>query len=186
MNLPNKLTVVRIVLVPFFLAFLLLDIIPYNFLWALIMFAIASFTDFLDGNIARKQNIVTNFGKFMDPLADKVLVVSAIVAFIELSLTSSVAVIIIIAREFLVTSLRLIAVDNGIVIAASIYGKIKTVTQMISISGILLLLAINDVTPLSIDIPLISNILMWICAAITLVSGIEYLIKNKDCIVTDK
>ena len=131
--------------------------------------------------------MVTNFGKFLDPLADKVLVLSAMIAFIELGLSSSVVVIIVIAREFLVTSLRLVAAGEGTVIAASIYGKIKTIAQMFSIVAILLLEAVNEIVPLSgVDIPLISNILMWITAVIAVISGIDYLWKNRHCINTTK
>lgn len=186
MNLPNKLTVLRMIMVPFFVLFLLWDSIPLHYLWALIIFSVASFTDCLDGYIARKHNLVTNFGKFLDPLADKVLVLSAMIAFIELGFSSSVVVIIVIAREFLVTSLRLVAAGEGVVIAASIYGKIKTISQMFSIVAILLLAAINEITPISVDIMLISNVLMWITAAIALVSGFDYLWKNRGCINSSK
>ncbi len=187
MNLPNKLTVLRILMVPFFVLFLLVDSIPFHYLLALIFFAVASFTDCLDGYLARKHHLVTNFGKFLDPLADKVLVLSAMIAFIELGLSSSVVVIIVIAREFLVTSLRLVAAGEGTVIAASIYGKIKTISQMFSIVAILLLEAVNEIVPLSgVDIPLISNILMWITAVIAVISGIDYLWKNRHCINTTK
>lgn len=186
MNLPNKLTVLRILLVPFFVLFLLVNSIPYNYLWALIVFAVASITDCLDGYIARKYNLITNFGKFLDPLADKVLVLAAMIAFIELGLSSSVVVIVVIAREFLVTSLRLVAASDGTVIAASIYGKIKTITQMIAIVGILLLKTVEQFVSLSIDIDLISNVLMWITAVIAVISGIDYLWKNRHCINTTK
>lgn len=187
MNLPNKLTVLRIIMVPFFVLFLLMDSIPFHYLFALIFFAVASLTDCLDGHIARKCHLVTNFGKFLDPLADKVLVLSAMIAFIELGLSSSVVVIIVIAREFLVTSLRLVAAGEGTVIAASIYGKIKTISQMFSIVAILLLEAVNEIVPLSgVNIPLISNILMWITAVIAVISGIDYLWKNRHCINTTK
>jgi CDP-diacylglycerol--glycerol-3-phosphate 3-phosphatidyltransferase len=186
MNLPNKLTVLRIILVPFFVLFLLVDSIPYNYLWALIVFAVASITDCLDGNIARKYNLVTNFGKFLDPLADKVLVLAAMIGFIELGLSSSVVVIIVIAREFLVTSLRLVAASDGTVIAASIYGKIKTILQMFSIVAILLLKTIDQFTPTGWDIDLISNVLMWITAVIAVISGWDYLWKNRHCINTTK
>lgn len=186
MNLPNKLTVLRIIMVPFFVMFLLVDAIPLHYLWALIFFSAASLTDCLDGHIARKNNLVTNFGKFLDPLADKVLVLSAMIGFIELGLAGSVVVIIVIAREFLVTSLRLVAAGDGTVIAASIYGKIKTIIQMFSIVGILFLEALNEIVSLGINITLISNVLMWITAAITVISGVDYLIKNRHCINTTK
>lgn len=186
MNLPNKLTLLRIILVPFFVLFLLVNTIPYHYLWALIVFAVASITDCLDGYIARKYHLVTNFGKFLDPLADKVLVLAAMIAFIELGLSSSVVVIIVIAREFLVTSLRLVAAGEGTVIAASIYGKIKTISQMFSIVAILLLETIGQFVELSVNISLISNILMWITAVLTVISGVDYLWKNRGCIHTTK
>lgn len=186
MNLPNKLTVMRIILVPFFVFFLLMDSIPMNYLWALIIFAVAAITDALDGKIARKYNLVTNFGKFLDPLADKVLVLSAMIGFIELGLSSSVVVIIVIAREFLVTSLRLVAASDGTVIAASIYGKIKTVVQMFSVVAILLLKTIDEITPIPMNISMMSNILMWITAVIAVISGFDYLWKNRSCIDSSK
>lgn len=186
MNLPNKLTVLRIILVPFFVYFLLVDYIQYNYLWALIIFVIASITDCLDGYIARKYKLITNFGKFLDPLADKVLVISAMIAFIQLGLSSSVVVIVVIAREFLVTSLRLVSASDGTVISASIYGKIKTISQMVSIVAILLLKTVEHFVTLDINIGLISNILMWITALITVISGIDYLWKNRHCINTTK
>lgn len=187
MNLPNKLTVLRVILVPVFLLFLLVDSIPYHYALSLLVFAVASITDALDGNIARKRNLVTNFGKFLDPLADKVLVLSALISFIAIGWASPVVVIIVVAREFLVTSLRLVAATgDGTVIAASIYGKVKTIIQMVSIVAILLLASIGQFVDLNIDLALISNVLMWITAAITVVSGVDYLIKNKSCIDTTK
>lgn len=186
MNLPNKLTLLRVILVPFFLLFLLGDFIPFNHLWALLVFAAASVTDALDGNIARKHNLVTTFGKFLDPLADKVLVLSALIAFIELGLSSSIVVIIVIARELMVTSLRLVAAADGTVIAASIYGKIKTIVQMVSIVAILLLLAVGQFVSLGFEVSFVSNILMWITAVITVISGVDYLIKNWKCVDATK
>ncbi len=188
MNTPNKLTILRIILVPIFLVFLMWSAIPYRFIGALIIFIGASITDSLDGHIARKNNIVTNFGKFLDPLADKVLVTSALICFIDLKLASAIAVVIIIAREFLVTSLRLVANEGGVVIAASIWGKLKTVTQMVSIITILTFGAFVQVFPM-FDLPvftLIGNILIWISAAITVISGIEYLWANRSVINTKK
>ncbi len=186
MNLPNKLTVVRILLVPFFVLFLLVDSIPLHFVWALLTFAAAAITDFFDGHLARKHNLVTTFGKFLDPLADKVLVLAAMIAFIELGFASSVVVIIVITREFLVTSLRLVAAGDGVVIAAGTSGKIKTASQMGSIVLILLLSAINAITPLPLDLVLISNVLMWVTGGIAVYSGLEYLWQNRRCINTTK
>ena len=129
MNLPNKLTVMRMALIPVFLVFMLVESIPHRYLIAAVIFAAASFTDYLDGHIARRDGLVTNFGKLMDPLADKLLVFSALVCFIELEMSSALIVFIILAREFLVTSVRLIAAEQGTVIAADIWGKMKTVSQ---------------------------------------------------------
>ncbi|MGX8702314.1 CDP-diacylglycerol--glycerol-3-phosphate 3-phosphatidyltransferase [Caproiciproducens sp.] len=137
MNLPNKLTVLRIVLVPFFVAVLLIPGVPHHYLWAAILFSGAALTDHYDGKLARRNNQITNFGKFLDPLADKILVVSALVCFVDLRLAPSWCVILIVAREFMVTSIRLVAVDNGVVIAANNWGKTKTVSQIIAVVAIL-------------------------------------------------
>ena len=133
MNLPNKLTILRVIMIPFFIVTLMIDSIPGGKWIALGLFVIASLTDLLDGKIARKYNLVTNFGKFMDPLADKLLVCSAMIAMIELGRIPYWVVIIIIAREFIISGFRLVASDNGVVIAAGWWGKIKTVVQMIMI-----------------------------------------------------
>ena len=125
MNLPNKLTIFRVILIPFFVVLLLFDITAYDKWIALAIFIIASLTDFLDGHIARKYNLVTNFGKFMDPLADKLLVCSAMICLVELARIPAWVVIIIIAREFIISGFRLVASDNGVVIAASYWGKFK-------------------------------------------------------------
>ena len=180
MNTPNKLTLLRIILVPFFVAFLMIPAIPFHFLWALVLFIAAAVTDSIDGKLARKYNLVTNFGKFLDPLADKVLVFSALICFIELGFIGSVMVVIIMAREFLVTSLRLVAVNSGKVIAASIWGKLKTVSQMVSIVVILTLQAFIELFGIldpSIAL-LIGEVLMWIATALTLISVVEYLWSN--------
>lgn len=189
MNTPNKLTLLRVVLVPLFLVFLLIKSIPYNYIYALLIFSTASITDFLDGYLARKNNQVTTFGKFLDPLADKVLVISAMICFIELGLASSIPIIIIVAREFMVTSIRLVAVSStGNVIAAASLGKLKTIVQLVSLIAILLALAVCQVAalPAFIDIPLISNWLMWVSALITVISGIQYLVVNRGLINTTK
>ena len=141
MNLANKLTMIRIFLVPVFLVFITVKEIPYGSIIATIVFVIASLTDQLDGHIARSRNQITNFGKFMDPLADKLLVTAALVSLVELKLVAGWAVVVILAREFAVSGLRTLAASDGIVIAASWWGKIKTVTQMIAI--LLLLLKVN-------------------------------------------
>lgn len=171
MNLPNKLTVVRILMVPFFVFFMLTDVAGDASKWiALILFCVASLTDLLDGKIARKYNLVTNFGKFMDPLADKLLVCSAMICMIETGKLASWFVIIIIAREFIISGFRLVASDNGIVIAASYWGKFKTVFQMAMI--IVMILNLGGV------FGIIETILMWISLALTVISLVDYVAKN--------
>lgn len=171
MNLPNKLTMFRVILIPFFIVFLLVPITPFDKWIALGIFIVASLTDLLDGHIARKYHLVTNFGKFMDPLADKLLVCSALICLIELERIPSWMVIIIIAREFVISGFRLIASDNGVVIAASYWGKFKTTFQMIAVC-----LMIADIAALG----LVTNIVTWIAVILTVVSLVDYLIKNKD------
>ena len=171
MNLPNKLTMFRVILIPFFVAFLLLRDMDPSFRWiALGIFIVASLTDLLDGKIARKYNLVTNFGKFMDPLADKLLVCSAMICLIELGLIPSWIVVIIIAREFVISGFRLVAADKGVVIAASYWGKFKTTFQMVMV-----ILMIADIPQLS----LLTQIVMWAALALTLISLADYLWKNK-------
>ncbi len=182
MNLPNKLTLLRVFMIPAFLVFLFLPELKGNYFYALAIFAIASITDALDGMIARKHNLVTNFGKFLDPLADKVLVMSALVAFIELGFAPSIAVIVILAREFMVTSLRLVAnKEGGKVIAAGFMGKLKTAFTMIAIVVILFLQGlVSIVDNFPCNVTLVGNILIWVATAITAISGIQYLIQYKD------
>lgn len=150
MNLPNKLTVMRIVLVPFFVAALLLPQIPHHYLIAGLLFGIAAVTDHFDGKLARKNNQITNFGKFLDPLADKILVISALVCFVQLDLAATWMVILIIAREFMVTSIRLVAVDGGVVIAANLWGKIKTVSQIVAIVAVLILQYVQELVSMQV------------------------------------
>ena len=171
MNLPNKLTIFRVVLIPFFVFFILVDITPYDKWIALAIFIIASLTDLLDGKIARKYNLVTNFGKFMDPLADKLLVCSALICLVSLGRIPASIVIVIIAREFIISGFRLIASDNGVVIAASYWGKFKTTFQMIMIC-----LMIADIAAISI----LTTVIMWVALVLTVVSLVDYLAKNKD------
>jgi len=199
MNLPNKLTMLRIILVPVFVVVLLLDkVIPHSYLIAGLIFGIASYTDHLDGKIARKYNLITDFGKFMDPLADKIMVISALVCFIELSLIPSWCVILIIAREFMVTSIRLVAAPKGIVIAANIWGKLKTVTQIVAIVGIMLFSYLEELTTLNISLGFLTSegaigvyhtlnfIFIIIATVITVISGIVYLMQNWDIVKTAK
>ncbi len=172
MNLPNKLTTFRVILIPFFVFFLLTDLVGSVGKWiALTIFIVASLTDFLDGYLARKYNLVTNFGKFMDPLADKLLVCSAMICLIEKGAIPSWIVTIIIAREFIISGFRLIASDNGVVIAASYWGKFKTVFQMVMIC-----LMIADISQIAI----VTTVVMYIALALTIISLLDYLIKNKD------
>jgi len=180
MNLPNKLTLLRICLIPVFVI-LMLSKVSNFFLISCIIFIIASITDFLDGKIARKYNLVTDFGKFMDPLADKLLVLSALICMIEYDLVAGWMVIIIVARELTVSILRAIAADNGKVIAASGGGKIKTTSQMIAI--ILLLIGANYSNS---QIVFVGTIAMYIATIFTLYSGIDYLYKNKELFMNSK
>ncbi|MBO4341588.1 MAG: CDP-diacylglycerol--glycerol-3-phosphate 3-phosphatidyltransferase [Clostridia bacterium] len=175
MNLPNKLTVIRIVLVPFFLGAMVIKF-PYHFLVAAVIFLVASATDFLDGRIARKTNQVTVFGKLCDPLADKMLTTAALLAFMELNICNIWIPMIILAREFLVTSMRLVASSQGIVIAASLPGKIKTVTQMVFSTAIIAALAFHT-EPASGNEKFVicCNILLGITALFAVISGALYI-----------
>lgn len=171
MNLPNKLTTLRVIMIPFFVFFLLWQNGEnYTFrMIALALFIIASLTDLLDGKIARKYNLVTNFGKFMDPLADKLLVCSALICLIELNALPAWMVIIIISREFIISGFRLIASDNGVVIAASYWGKFKTTFQMVSV-----VLLILDIPALAF----VTTICVWIALLLTILSLVDYIYKN--------
>lgn len=172
MNLPNKLTLARVIMIPFFVIFMLTGLGGSASKWiALAIFIIASLTDLLDGHIARKYNLVTNFGKFMDPLADKLLVCAAMICLVEMGKLPAWIVIIIISREFIISGFRLIASDNGRVIAASYWGKFKTTFQMLMIC-----LMIADITAIS----LLTDIVMWVALILTIVSLVDYLVKNKD------
>ena len=199
MNLPNKLTVLRVILIPVFVFFLMTKFWGSTNSWvALAVFCAASFTDFLDGNIARKYNLVTNFGKFMDPLADKLLVCSALVCFVELMIVPAWFVIIIIAREFVISGFRLVAADKGVVIAASWWGKWKTAVQMITEIYIMVLMGCG-IIPFWRDfgmsgagingansvLLLVATILCWISLVLTVISLMDYLIKNKDVMKDD-
>lgn len=171
MNLPNKLTVLRVIMIPFFVFFLLYqggENTTFRMI-SLVLFIVASLTDLLDGKIARKYNLVTNFGKFMDPLADKLLVCSALICLIELKQLPAWMVIIIISREFIISGFRLVASDNGVVIAASYWGKFKTTFQMVAV-----VLLILNIPALS----LITNLCVWVALALTIISLIDYIAKN--------
>ena len=179
MNLPNKLTILRLIMIPFFVAALLYDGgANQNMRYvAAALFIIASLTDMLDGKIARKYNLVTNFGKFMDPLADKLLVCSALICMIELRELPAWMVIIIISREFIISGFRLVASDNGVVIAASYWGKFKTTFQMI---GVVLL--IFNIPALST----LTTIIVWIALALTVISLVDYIVKNAGVLTEGK
>ncbi|MBE5835399.1 MAG: CDP-diacylglycerol--glycerol-3-phosphate 3-phosphatidyltransferase [Butyrivibrio sp.] len=180
MNLPNKLTLFRVLLIPFFVVFLLCNITAYDNFIALGIFIIASLTDLADGKIARKYNLVTDFGKFMDPLADKLLVCSAMICLIELGQIPSWVVVIIIAREFTISGFRLIAADNGRVIAASYWGKFKTTFQMIMVILMILNLGFEAAW-----LTILAQVIMWIALALTIISLCDYIIKNKDVMSGD-
>ena len=180
MNLPNKLTILRVCMIPFFVVFILTDLGGEFGKWiALAIFIIASLTDLLDGKIARKYNLVTNFGKFMDPLADKLLVCSALICFVELGKIPAWIVIIIISREFIISGFRLVASDNGIVIAASYWGKFKTTFQMVMI--IMLILNFDNQI-----YQVCAVVVTYIALILTIISLIDYLMKNKDVLKEQK
>ena len=171
MNLPNKLTVLRICMIPFFVAALLYENGADQTMRIIdnVIFITASLTDLLDGKIARKYGLVTNFGKFMDPLADKLLVCSALICLIQLGQLPAWVVIVIISREFIISGFRLVAADNGIVIAASYWGKFKTVFQMTAV-----VLLIFNIPPLSV----LTSAVLWIAVILTVVSLVDYVAKN--------
>ena len=180
MNLPNKLTIMRVILIPCFVFFLLSPYFPaYGNYIAVAIFIVASLTDMLDGKIARKYNLVTNFGKFMDPLADKLLVCSAMICLIELDRLAAWIVIVIIAREFISSGFRLVASDNGVVIAASYWGKFKTTFQMLMVIVLIL----------DIQMPffqILGTVLTYVALILTVVSLIDYIVKNKDVLKDQK
>ena len=176
MNLPNKLTVLRVLLIPFFVWAALGDPVPgYSKYIAVLIFIVASLTDLLDGKIARKYGLVTNFGKFMDPLSDKLLVCAALICLVSCGMLSAWMVIVIISREFINSGFRLVASDNGVVIAANYWGKFKTTFQMLMI--IVLLLDLGGV------FDMIGQILTWVALILTVVSLVDYVIKNKHVIL---
>lgn len=195
MNLANKLTMLRIILVPVFLIFITVKDIPYGKLIAIAIFIVASVTDTLDGYIARSRNMVTRFGKLMDPLADKLLVTAALVSLVEFHIIPTWAAMVIIAREFAVTGLRQVAAAEGIVIAASPWGKAKTVTQIIAIILGLVNLSYNNISfgiaKESIVYPhgflnLVTSIAMAAAVIITIVSGYDYFSKNREVMKSDR
>lgn len=194
MNLPNKLTLLRIALVPFMIAALLIEF-PLHFFVAGLLFGAASLTDYFDGRIARGKNLITDFGKFADPLADKILVVSCLVCFVAMKLCDPVLVIVVLFREFAITSIRLVAASAGRVIAANIWGKVKTVTQIIAIVAVFVFQFFLELCKVGV-LPIPQNttdmiapwltvageVLLWISTVFAIISGIIYLKDNKDCI----
>lgn len=195
MNLPNKLTLLRIILVPFFIASILIDF-PLRYLVSGVIFGIASVTDSLDGRIARSQNLVTDFGKFADPLADKILVISALVCFLQTGLLGSygaIPVVVVLFREFAVSGIRLLAASSGKVVAANIWGKIKTVSQMVGIMSIFAMQSVLEIMKL-VNYPVqgLSDIflfigiaIVWISTLFTIISGVIY-IKDNSSFIKDK
>ena len=178
MNIANQLTILRILLIPIFLIFLLLDITTYDQFIAISIFVVAALTDALDGHLARSKNLITNFGKFLDPVADKLLVCSALIAFIEIGILQAWVVIVVISRDFILTSFRMIASSEGVVIAADKLGKIKTMLQMIMIVYLMFMFT----NPLMV---LIGNILVWAVVVLTVLSALDYIIKNKNVLRLD-
>ena len=172
MNLPNKLTLLRIIMIPFFLLVLYLDV-PYANYWALAVFILASLTDLLDGKIARKYNLVTDFGKFADPLADKMLVTAAMLWFVEIGQMPGWALLVVIIREFAVSGLRMVASDKGRVIAAGWSGKVKTASTMVCV--VLMFLPIPEI---------VNTICIAVIVVTTIWSGVEYFAKNRDVLAT--
>ena len=175
MNLPNKITMARIIMIPFFIVSLLVDF-PYHEPIAVLLFVIASASDAVDGHLARSRNLITDSGKFMDPLADKLLVSSALICLVELQMIPSWVVIVIIAREFAITGLRTLAASDGIVIAASKWGKAKTISQMIAIVALLLVNWPVMAFPFLLTF---GNIMVYVALILTLISGIDYFRLNK-------
>ncbi len=190
LNLPNLLTVSRVVITPIFLVTILIETLPHRFLIACVIFSIASITDAIDGHIARKNNQITNFGKFLDPIADKILTTAALLAFMFMGLCNIWIVMLVLTREFAIASVRMLAATNGVVIPANVWGKIKTVSQMVFTILIMLLGEVYFILETSEaelfskipDLSLISNGLLWITAILTVVSGVIYLYDSRKII----
>ena len=190
LNTPNKLTVARILITPVYLALILWESLPHRFLIAALVYSIAAITDAIDGKLARKNNQITNFGKLLDPIADKILTTSALLAFMQMGLCNIWIVMIVLTREFTVASIRMIAAADGVVIPANIWGKLKTVSQMTFTIVIMLLGEVYSILAAYNPVwygkmpalALISNILLWITAVLTAVSGVIYVIDSKKVI----
>ena len=177
MNLPNKITIFRMCMIPFFLVFFLNDSIPYGNWIALAIFIVACLSDALDGHIARKHNLVTNFGKFMDPLADKLLVCTALLCFVDRGTLNLIVAIVIVAREFIISGFRSVAAEGGLVLAASYWGKFKTATQMVMCCLLIVHLGYGWFATLE-------AIFIWASFALTVISLLDYLVKNKSVLNT--
>ena len=190
LNTPNKLTIARMIISPLYLAVILWESLPHRFLWALIIFSVASITDAMDGKLARKNNQITNFGKLLDPIADKVLTTAALLAFMKLGLCNIWIVMIVLTREFAIASIRMIAAANGTVIPANIWGKLKTVSQMTFTIIIMLLCEVYYILEKSYmnifakmpSLSVISNSLLWVTAILTIISGVIYIKDSKNAI----
>ena len=190
LNLPNILTISRVFITVFFLFIIMMETLPHKFLIACVVFILGSITDALDGYLARKNNQITNFGKFLDPIADKILTTSALLAFMSMGLCNIWIIMIVLIREFAISSVRMVAATNGVVIPANIWGKIKTATQMVVTIVIMILGELyyileqtgNSLLAKLPDLALVSNILLWITAFFTVVSGIVYLKDSKKII----
>ena len=190
LNTPNILTFARIIITPFYLLAITSENLPHRFLIACVIFSIGAITDALDGHLARKNNQITNFGKFLDPIADKVLTTSALLAFMSMGLCSIWIVMIVLTREFAIASVRMIAATSGVVIPANIWGKVKTVTQMVFTILIMLLgeayyITENQYSEIFLKLPdlsIVSSGLLWITAILTVVSGVIYLVDSRKII----
>ncbi len=191
MNLPNKLTVARIIATPIFM-FAMITSFKGHYIVALVIFALASYTDYLDGKIARRDGLVTDFGKFLDPLADKMLTTAAYLGLLAANACPGITwiVFIVLFREFMITSLRLVAVQNGTVIAANMWGKAKTVCQMVSIIVTLAIAAFANIVPTSNTVAaifmVIITLLLWTSAVLTVISGVVYMVQNKEAFLSSK
>lgn len=181
MNTPNKLTVFRMVITPLFLAVLMMEQLRHHFILGLVIFSLAAITDAIDGHLARKNNQITVFGKLLDPVADKMLTTAALLGFLDMGLCSVWIPLIVLTREFAVTSMRLIASAQGVVVPANIWGKLKTISQMVFTIVIMLLgeLCVIGLLPESFPLAIISEVLLWITAILTVVSGVIYLLESR-------
>ncbi len=175
-NVPNLLTVIRIFLAPVFLMFLMAENIPHHFLWAFIIFTVASITDCVDGKLARKNNQVTNLGKLLDPLADKMLTTAALLGFMQFGICNIWVLMIVLTREFAVTGIRMIATTQNVVIPANMWGKAKTVTQMVLSGAVMFFAEFSIMSDATFNV--LANVCMWVIAALTFVSGAVYVVQS--------